>query len=173
VAYKQLNFISWIVVWKFSEACKTVTGDSSLKNGIDIYFGFWGASLVAQMVTHLPAMRETRVWSLSQEDPLEKEMATHSRTLAWKIPWMEELGRLQSMRSQSRTWLNDFTLASGMFKNLPVWYVYKRFFFLVTLYSIWRILVLQPGIRLVPLELGAQSLNHWTTREVPIEGFWV
>ena len=58
------------------------------------------ASLVAQMVKCLPAMRETQVQSLSQEDPLEKEMATHSSTLAWKIPWMEEPGRPQSMGSQ-------------------------------------------------------------------------
>ena len=43
-------------------------------------------------------MRETQVWSLGWEDPLEKEMATHSSTLAWKIPWMEEPGRLQSTR---------------------------------------------------------------------------
>ena len=59
-----------------------------------------GASLVAQTVKHLPTMRETQVRSLSQEDPLEKEMATHSSTLAWKIPWTEEPGRLQSMGSQ-------------------------------------------------------------------------
>ena len=57
-------------------------------------------SLVAQMVNHQPAMRETRVRSLGQEDPLEKEMATHSSTLTWKIPWMEELGGLQSTGSQ-------------------------------------------------------------------------
>ena len=55
---------------------------------------------MAQTVKRLPAMRETRVQSLGQEDPLEKEMATHSTTLAWKIPWMEEPGRLQSMGSQ-------------------------------------------------------------------------
>ena len=54
------------------------------------------ASLVAQMVKHLPAMQETQVWSLVWEDPLEKEMATHSSTLAWRIPWTEEPGRLQS-----------------------------------------------------------------------------
>ena len=54
---------------------------------------------VAQMVKHLPTMRETRVQSLGWEDPLEKEMATHSSILAWKIPWMEP-GRLQSMGSQ-------------------------------------------------------------------------
>ena len=51
------------------------------------------------MVKHLPTMRESRVQSLGQEDPLEKEMATHSSILAWKIPWMEEPGRLQSMGS--------------------------------------------------------------------------
>ena len=58
------------------------------------------ASLVAQRVKHLPTMRETRVQSLGQEDPLEKEMATHSSTLAWRIPWMEEPGGLQSTGSQ-------------------------------------------------------------------------
>ena len=59
------------------------------------------ASLVAQMVKRLLAMQETWVQSLGWEDPLEKEMATHSSTLAWKIPWTEEPGRLQSMGSQS------------------------------------------------------------------------
>ena len=55
---------------------------------------------MAQMVKHLPTMRETRVRSMGWEDPLEKEMATHSGTFAWKISWTEELGRLQSMGSQ-------------------------------------------------------------------------
>ena len=55
---------------------------------------------MAQTVKHLPTMRETWVWSLGQEVPLEKEMATHSSILAWKIPGTEESGRLQSMRSQ-------------------------------------------------------------------------
>ena len=58
------------------------------------------ASLVAQMVKCLPAMPETYVRSLGWEDPLEKEMATHSTILAWKIPWTEEPGRLQSMGFQ-------------------------------------------------------------------------
>ena len=53
-----------------------------------------------QMVKRLPTMWETQVRSLGWEDPLEKEMATHSSTLAWKIPWMEEYGRLQSMGLQ-------------------------------------------------------------------------
>ena len=52
------------------------------------------------MVKCLPAMRETQVRSLGQEDPLENEMATHSSALAWKIPWTEEPGRLQSVGSQ-------------------------------------------------------------------------
>ena len=56
--------------------------------------------MVAQTVMHLPTMRETQVQSLGQEETLEKEMATHSSTLAWKIPWMEKPGRLQSMGSQ-------------------------------------------------------------------------
>ena len=52
------------------------------------------------MVKHLPARRETQLRSLGRENPLEKEMATHSRTLGWKIPWTEETGGLQSMGSQ-------------------------------------------------------------------------
>ena len=53
------------------------------------------ASLVAQRLKRLPTMRVTWVWFLGREDPLEKEMATHSSTLAWKIPWMEEPHELQ------------------------------------------------------------------------------
>ena len=56
--------------------------------------------LVAQMVKNLPAIQETRVQSLGQEDLLEKGRATHSSILAWRIPWTEETGRLQSMESQ-------------------------------------------------------------------------
>ena len=58
------------------------------------------ASLVAQMAKSLVVMQETWVQSLGLEDPLEKEMATHSSTLAWKTPWTEEPGKLQSMGSQ-------------------------------------------------------------------------
>ena len=61
----------------------------------------FGAFLLAQMVKNLPAMQETQVRSLGQEDPLEKELATHSSILAWEIPWTEEPGGLQSMGSQS------------------------------------------------------------------------
>ena len=56
--------------------------------------------LVAQMVKHLPAMQETQVHSLGQEDSLEKEMATHSTILAWRSPWTEEPGGLQFIGSQ-------------------------------------------------------------------------
>ena len=65
-------------------------------------------SLVAQMVKRLPTMWETQVQSLGREDPLEKEITTHSSILAWKIPWTEEPGRLQSMGLRSRTRLSDF-----------------------------------------------------------------
>ena len=59
-----------------------------------------GASLVAQRLKHLPAMQETWVQSLGREDPLEKEMATHSSILAWRIPWTEEPSGPQSMGLQ-------------------------------------------------------------------------
>ena len=59
-----------------------------------------GASLIAQLVKNLPAMQDTWVRFLGWEDPLEKEMATHSSTLAWEIPWTEKPGRLQSVESQ-------------------------------------------------------------------------
>ena len=62
--------------------------------------GHPGTSVVAQTVQHLPAMQKTRVQSLGQEDPLEKEMATPSSINAWKIPWTEEPDGLQSTGSQ-------------------------------------------------------------------------
>ena len=68
--------------------------------GIGYPLQYSWASLVAHMVKNLPTMWETWVPSLGREDPLEKEMAIHSSTIAWKIPWTEEPGRLQSMGSQ-------------------------------------------------------------------------
>ena len=59
-----------------------------------------GASLLAQLIKNLPAMQETQVRFLSREDPLEKEMATHSSIATWRIPWTEEPGELQSTGSQ-------------------------------------------------------------------------
>ena len=72
------------------------------------------ASPVAQMVKNLPAMKETRVPSLGQGDPLEKWMATHSSILAWRIPWTEESGGLQSMGLQSQTQLSDTLLLQSL-----------------------------------------------------------
>ena len=63
------------------------------------------------MVKSLPAAQEIQLRSLGREGPLEKEMATHSSILAWRIPWTEESGRLQSMGSRSQTRLSDFTLS--------------------------------------------------------------
>ena len=79
---------------------------------IFLYYFCKKTSLVAQMVKHLPTVRETQVQSLCWEDPLEKEMATHSSTLAWKIPWTEECCRLQSMGSQRirHDWANSLSL---------------------------------------------------------------
>ena len=73
------------------------------------------ASLVDQMVKSLTAVRETQVWSLGQEDPLEKELATHSSILAWKSPWMEEPGRLQSMGLQRvrHSWATSLSLSDA------------------------------------------------------------
>ena len=70
---------------------------------ISFYYIIWyiiRASLVAQTVKNQPAMQETWVWSLDREDPLEKGMSTYSSILAWRIPWTEEPGKLQSMGSQ-------------------------------------------------------------------------
>ena len=76
----------------WEEMRKKVKQRSGIKPGV--------ASLVAQRLKHLLAMWETRVQSLGREDPLEKEMATHSNILAWRIPWTEEPGGLQSTGSQ-------------------------------------------------------------------------
>ena len=77
---------------------KRIQGAKKILNGR--CYLIWGASLVAQRLKHLPEMWETRVRSLDREDPLEKEMATHSSILAWRIPWTEEPGGLQCTGSQ-------------------------------------------------------------------------
>ena len=68
---------------------------------------------MAQTVKRLPTKRKTRVQSLGREDPLEKEMATHSSILAWRIPWAEELGRLQSVCGVAKSWtrVSNFTFS--------------------------------------------------------------
>ena len=80
---------------------------------------------MAQTVKNLPAMRETWFQSLSQEDPLEKGMATHSNTLAWRIPWIEEPGGLQSMGLQ-RVRHNGATNTITIYNNIAVSKPYQR-----------------------------------------------
>ena len=79
-------------------------------------------SLVAHMVKNLPAMQETQVWSLGEEDPLEKGMATHSSILAWRTPWTEEPGRLQIHGvAKSRTWVSNVHFTSlYIYKDLKL-----------------------------------------------------
>ena len=82
VSFASFSFISALIFMMSFLLLELVTGSFSL---------------VAEMVKHLPVMWETQVQCLGPEDPLEKEMTSHSITLDWKIPWMEEPGRLQSM----------------------------------------------------------------------------
>ena len=100
------------------------TGDPSLipgsersaREGIGYPLQYSWASLVAQLVKNLPAMRETWVQSLGWEDPLEKGKATHSSILAWRVPWTEEPGGLQSMGLQRvRHRLSDFHFTPSSF----------------------------------------------------------
>ena len=104
-------------------------------------------SIVAQTVKRLSAMRETCIRFLGQEDPLEKEMATHSSTLAWKIPWMKEPGRLQSMGSQrvGHNWVTSLSL-----------------FFLSVYLNLWSIVISSPfinGLSRLFLLLHQQSIS--------------
>ena len=89
----------------------------------------WGmASLVAQRLKHLPGMLETWVRSLGWEDPLEKEMATHSSILAWRIPWREEPGGVQSMGSQRVR--HDCIILSLTFQCINIcWLSFSYLFF--------------------------------------------
>ena len=90
-------------------------------------YSAYQASLVAQTVKRLSAMQETQVWSLGWEDPLEKEMAAHSSTLAWKTPWTEESGRLQSMGLQKVR--HDWATSLSLFTcSIPL-----------QVFNIWRI----------------------------------
>ena len=82
-------------LWSLSDPSTT----EALLPGLNPY-PLLSASLVAQEVEYTPAMQETWVQSLGQEDPLEKGMAMHSSILAWRIPWTEEPGGLQSLRLQ-------------------------------------------------------------------------
>ena len=90
---------------------------------------YW-ASLVAQTIKNSPAMWETWVWSLTWEDPLEKEMATHSSILVWRIPWTEEPGGLQSMGSRrvGHNWATSLSLFnSEVLRNCVTQRFWKEF----------------------------------------------
>ena len=137
-----LSNYSWtfkLQLWLFktNKQTKTVTNKYVkyvLQNTVLRLTEMW-AFLVAQRLKHLPAMRETQVWSLGWKDPLEKEMATHSSILAWKIPWTEEPGRLQSMGSQrvGHDWAtSQFTTLGYFFR----WFFRRLpFKFLVSYFS--------------------------------------
>ena len=89
-----------------------------------------GASLVAQMVKNLPAMQDAQVQSLGGEDPLEKEVATRSNILAWRIPWIEEPGRLLSMGSQRvrhNCMTNTFTFTFKGYARRPGYHFYFHY----------------------------------------------
>ena len=99
---------------------------------------------MAQRVKHLPTMQGTWVQSLGREDPLEKVMATPSSTLAWKIPWTEKPGRLQSMGSQSWSQVSDFTFTFFLLTLILSDILRKHVFSIsVTLGSL-RLMVLWP-----------------------------
>ena len=91
----QLKKLNLLLVWGRNKGIEKEVKHKYLAAFIMVH-----VSLVAQMVKSLPAMKETRVQGLGWEDPLKKEMATHSSILVWEIPWTEEPGGLQSMGSQ-------------------------------------------------------------------------
>ena len=113
----QARILEWVAI-PFSRGSSWPRDQSWVSCIASIFFTIWakqlglllyistfrriyrGASLVTQMVKTLPALQETWVWFLGWEDPLEKGMATHSSILAWRIPWTEETGGLQSKGSQ-------------------------------------------------------------------------
>ena len=101
------------------------------------------------MVKRLPTMWETRVQSLGWEDLLEKEMATHSSTLAWKIPWMEKPSRLQSMGSQrvDHDWATSLSTFEATF-GLPWWFSGKEY--------IWRRHKFHPWVEKIPWRMRWQ-----------------
>ena len=129
-------------------------------------------SLVVQMAKRLPIMRETWVWSLGWEDPLRKEMATHSSTLAWKIPWMDECGGLQSMGWQRATWLSNFTFFLSFFPSCTrcYWWLGDAGSYIQVLSLVWMLTILYSQ-RLVLLKsrvlefvLQLQRLRAWSLR---------
>ena len=130
------------------------------------------------MVKNLPAVRETWVWSLGGEDPLEKGMATHSSTLAWKIPWTEEPGRLPSMGSHrvGHDW-SALAAAAEHWVEFPL--LYSRFL-LVTYFICACVLSYFSHVRLfvilwtvahqAPLSVGFSKQEYWSWLPCPSPG---
>ena len=113
--------------------CNLFKIDSPLNIFLNYYLlPILGTFLVAQTVKHLPTMQDTQVRSLGQEDLLEKEMATHSSTLAWKIPWTQEPGGLQSIGSQRvrHDWATSMSMSQYL-KSLDISYKFSYFRFLL------------------------------------------
>ena len=102
--------------WSYNKVASSVEGSINRECTVCISLPTLPASLVPQTVKNLPAARETRVWSLDWEDPMEKGMATHSSILAWEIPWTEEPGGLQPMGSQFR--LSDWATNTATHRDL-------------------------------------------------------
>ena len=83
-----------------ADTSKVLSGKKTRKLPLSFNHSLFWASLIAQLVKNPPATQGTQVWSLGREDPLEKGMVTHSSILAWRMPWTEEPGRLQSLGLQ-------------------------------------------------------------------------
>ena len=136
------------------------------------------ASLVAQTVKRVPTMQETRVQSLGREDLLEKDLATHSCILAWKIPWKEEPGRLCA---KSRTRLSDFTFfliynvelvsaiqtSDSVIYKIPSAYTSSSFKSIYLFICLCQVLVVTWGISIVCIQ---DPCNEWTL--VVSHGLW-
>ena len=113
-------------------------------------------------------VQKTRVWSLGQEDPLEKEMATHPSILAWRISWTEEPGRFMGLQRVRHDWATNTSLLFTKKDSFRFWdYTVSERIFLFWLCTACGIKVPRPGIKPWPFALEARSLNHWTSREVP------
>ena len=127
------------------------------------------------MVKPLPTMQETQVRSLGWEDPLEKEMASHSSTLAWKIPWTEEPGRLRSMGSQRvrHDWatslqrekkLTRFSELQRGFQHFLGFKEFKEshpFFLLLLLFFLLKVLWFGSDFSTIIFSLRQINYNHW------------
>ena len=131
----QAKILKWVAI-SFSRGSSQSRGRNHISYVSAFTGRFFTTSLVAERVKHLPTMQETQVQILGQEDLLEKELITHSSILAWKIPWMEKPGRLQSMGSQrvGHNWATSLLLSLPLVpsEKAQIHCIYR---FLFSLYS--------------------------------------